>query len=181
MVTGILICIIISTAALFAGVVFWRKRPGPKRIVARSAIIIGLFLISLLLLIYGVGSMRHNLEILGWPDVQGEVISSEVAGSRAFHPEIVYRYEINGREFRNTSHVNSPGFGGKTNRLDAAEKIVAKYPPATRITVYYDPNSPGRSYLRRGITYGIYLQLTFGIMLFGSGIFLLIPVFKKRQ
>ncbi len=106
-----------------------------------------------------------------WLSVEGEVVSSEVIGDRAFHPDIRYRYCVSNQEYLGSTDLNTPPFGGKRNRLETAESIVGDFPVGKKIKVYYDPENPSISMLRIGIKYGIYIQLAAGILLLNAGLF----------
>lgn len=78
------------------------------------------------------------------------------------------------------SHLDTPGFGNKRRRLEVAEKSTARYPAGTMIPVHYNPDCPEISRLRVGPSSGSYLQLTFGFVLYMAGLFMIIPVFRRR-
>ncbi len=134
--------------------------------------IASLFLIVAVVFIFEpLSEIRESLQRRSWPLVQAEVIGSKVAGKRAFHPEITYRYSAARREFIKTTDLNTPGFGARNSRRDTATRIVAQYPPGTRVTVYYNPEHPDESYIRTGASFAAYLQVfTLLIMIFGAGL-----------
>jgi hypothetical protein len=67
--------------------------------------------------------------------------------------------------------MNFPGFGGRTNRIDAANKLVSQFAAGEKITVYYDPTDPSHSLLKSGPTWDIFGQLGLGITLLFLGVF----------
>jgi hypothetical protein len=181
MIFGIIIFIVISVVVLIIGGRFWKDRPLPrKRGVLYAAIFILLFT-GLLIMIVGSARIRRDLEIQSWPSVTGEIISSDVAGSRAFHPEITYSYTIDGVRYIGISDLKMPGFGGKRSRLETAEIIVEEYPPGSGVDVYYDPDIPKQSTLYAGLSYGACLQMTFGFLLYLGGVFMLPWRFRLRS
>ena len=117
-----------------------------------------------------------------WPSVNGVVLSSEVIGDRAFRPDIEYQYVANKDTLRGKSFLNQPGFGGRMNRLDAAEKNVLKYKAGTSITVFYNPKFPEISTLFPGPAYSLFLKLGSStlFLLFGATISLMWLLQKKQ-
>ncbi len=109
--------------------------------------------------------LNSEMKMKDWPRVIGTVSSVEVVGTRAFHPVVSYSYIVNDVEYQSMQHLEAPGFGGKRKRWDVADKTAALYNPGMEIDVYYNPDDPSESRLIVGPTYGIYLQLTFGLLL----------------
>ncbi len=146
--------------------------------------LLGLFLIvaGAFLVIFNSEKMEKVLALKKWPVTTGVIVSSKVVGKRAFRPDIKYKYTINNKSYSDTTFLHVPGFGGRSNRLDAAEKIVQGFPPGTSVTVHYNPTNPQQSVLKANPWYSIYLQLAFGATLFACGVFLLGKVaFEKGQ
>ena len=114
--------------------------------------------------------------------MNGIVLSSEVIGYRAFRPDIEYQYVVNNDTLRGKSFLNQPGFGGRMNRLDAAEKNVVKYKAGTSITVFYNPKFPEISTLFPGPAYSLFLKLGSSVLfiLFGATISLMWLLQKKQ-
>ncbi len=94
---------------------------------------------GLLACYHAVSQMSDAWGARSWPTVEGEVVSSKVAGGRA---DIVYRYRVDGEE-----HTATRVFIGEYSGIEShARAIVAAYPPGAA-TVLYDPNDPGGSVL----------------------------------
>ena len=176
MVIGYAAFWVLFMAAVAIAVILWRNPSAGKR-KPSLWLIFALSAISLALLISGLYDLRSELSVLEWPVIEGEIISSEVAGDRAFHPQISYSYEVAGKRYTGTSALNAPGFGGKRNRLEQAEILTAMYPPGSPRSVHFNPSHPAVSVLKTGVTYNTYLQLTFGTFLLaaalGWGIYLI--------
>ena len=138
-------------------------------------LLLGLLLIvaGAFLVIFNSEKMEKVLALKKWPVTTGVIVSSKVVGERAFRPDIKYHYAVNGKSYSDTTYLHVPGFGGRSNRLDAAEKIVQSLPPGTSVTVHYNPVNPQQSVLKASPWYSIYLQLAFGATLFACGVFLL--------
>ena len=93
-----------------------------KRIVRKASI--SVVLIALLTAAAGVG-MIYNFESQielalarrYWPTTEGTVIKREIAGIRAYHPEITCQYVVNGQAYSLTTSLGTPGFGNRRSRL----------------------------------------------------------------
>jgi hypothetical protein len=92
---------------------------------------------------------RKSLE---WPHVQGTVTASLVRTSQSdsggsYYPAVDYEYQVGGQKYE-SSRI---GVGGaaSVNSL-AAEAVVSKYAPGTKVAVYYDPAKPGYAVLEPG-------------------------------
>ncbi len=173
MVFAFAIFVIISVMVIIIGGRVWRNRPLPEKRGMVYAVIAILMIAGLCVMIIGAARLRIDLAIRSWPTVSGEVVSSDVTGARAIHPDIAYRYEVDGRSYEGISDIGMPGFGNRRSRLETAEIIVHDYPPGTIVTVHYDPDNPADSTLSHGLEYGPMLQLAFGFLLYLGGVFLL--------
>lgn len=105
-----------------------------------------------------------------WPTAEATILSSRVEGRRAFHPEIVYEYSVNGKTYRGITDMGVPGFGTKANRLNVAETNVIHNPVGKIVTVHFDPNDPSISRIKILPTYTVFLLLSVGSILFGVGL-----------
>ncbi|HIH42313.1 TPA: DUF3592 domain-containing protein [Candidatus Woesearchaeota archaeon] len=134
---------------------------------------------------YIIKDARHSLE---WPGVEGIIIGSRIEkmesyesdGSRqvTYYPRIAYFYNISDKSF--TSNRVSFGEYWSSN-IKHSEEVVAKYPLDARISVYYDPNNPENSVLEKGLSWGIYFVLLFGLVFLAVGIFFGVVFFYKRK
>ena len=106
-----------------------------------------------------------------WPTVEGAVVTSRVIGTRAFRPDIVYEYTVNGAVYRDSTTLETPSFGGRNSKYNVAETIAKEYPPGRSVTVHYNPSNPSESGLRVGPTWDVYGKLGLGALLFGLGLF----------
>lgn len=85
-----------------------------------------------------------------WPVATGEVVESRVEerGARAerFHPIVVYRYSVNGRNHvSRTIQLSTDLLRFRT--FEEAQAIAARYPVGARIEVRYNPANPSRGAL----------------------------------
>jgi len=86
-----------------------------------------------------------------YPDVPGEITHSEVRREfdnerDSFHPEVRYRYQVDGRDFTG-ERVHFYGFGDGNAR--SAKEVIAKLPVGQRVAVFYNPRDPGNAALQR--------------------------------
>ena len=154
-------CFVSFLAAIFSGTRY-HFRLAKKRITSTLAVL--LLIVGSLLVVHRSAKIEESRAKKSWPSTQAVIVSSKVAGKRAFHPEVVYRYRVGEQEFVGQTIMNMPGFGGRTNRLDAAEKIVAAHKAGTKITVHYNPRQPQMSVVSIVPTYTVFMQLSVGVM-----------------
>lgn len=89
-----------------------------------------------------------------WPATPCVVESSRVRShqgdeSTTYSVDILYRYEVGGREFRS----NRYGFlGGSSSGYAGKAEVVRQYPPGRRTTCFVNPADPTEAVLVRGFT-----------------------------
>ncbi len=178
---------VIVTAGLvsfFIYVVSKRKRS--EFVFPKAVLVIGIILIvvfGLILTPIFSSQLADAIEKLKWPHVEGTILTSHVVGGRAFRPDIQYEFVVDVETFHGSSFLNIPGFGGRMNRLDAAEKLVALYPAGKSITVYYNSENPAESTLTPNPTYSHYLKVGTSAFLFfiGMTLFFTFVFLSKKQ
>lgn len=116
-----------------------------------------------------------------WPTAEAIILSSQVEGKRAFHPEIIYEYIVGGKKYLGTTDMGVPGFGTKANRLNVASTNVAQNPVGKTITVHYDPQDPVFSQLRIVPMYTAFLLLSIGSMLLGAGLWGVLTAYVRKK
>jgi hypothetical protein len=168
----------LAAAALVVGVYYYRNPAGTIKIRLRWLVTL-MAIVSMILTIAGIINLQSEIATTRWTAIEGEIITSEVIGQRAFHPMITYSYSTNGQNFSNTSTLDTPGFGGKRNRLELAEYLVARYPAGSSITVYVDPDQPSVSELTVGMTYRTLLETVLGLILMVGTIVAAGRLFRK--
>jgi hypothetical protein len=175
--------------AIGAGGIYftWRRGPGAQGTVQPISERAGAakgqrfaFVFFLIFLLIGSGLcysffFRPLFKILSakdWPAVPCVVISSEVRSHSGddgdtYSVNILYSYEINGREFK----ANRYDFmGGSSSGYDGKQAIVRRHPPGTKTLCYVNPADPTEAVLERGFT----SQMWFGLIplvfaAFGAG------------
>jgi hypothetical protein len=146
---------------------------------APAAIIIYGLVGALLLGQFG-GSALNYLRSMGWEQVPGTVISSEVrdewdtTGDR-YAGHVVYTYEVNGVTYEgNQLDLRGPLYVG--NREDA-ERLLTPYPVGASVMPYVDPANPARAVLDRSLPSAIWVFAGLGSVLvllsLGGGVRLL--------
>jgi hypothetical protein len=138
--------------------------------------------LGLFLLLFGLLQQRQALALQTWPSTAGVVIASELRSftewqdnvQRTFYtPGVVYRYTVGGREY--TSDRYSLGAESNWGRPEIVQQKLARYPVETKVTVYYNPQSPAEAVLERRVTGGwLIWALGMGLLalaLLSAGIF----------
>ncbi|MCH7878396.1 MAG: DUF3592 domain-containing protein [candidate division Zixibacteria bacterium] len=133
---------------------------------------------SVLAIIQGP-EISRELEIHAWPSVAGQVTATAVTGERASMPQVSYTYTVNDSTYDSRTDLNMPGFGGRGFRKQTARRALIKYPTGSEIVVYYDPDNPSLSTLRRGFRWAPLARMSFGGILFAFGIALSIVRFRR--
>lgn len=107
-------------------------------------------------LIARVAETRQQMASNRWPSVQGEVVDvvakdwwSESDQVTKYYGRVVYRYEVDGREFSTDLTDLGPGIKRIDQRTALAD--VSRYRPGMAVQVYYNPDDPGIAILERGI------------------------------
>jgi len=124
-------------------------------------LIIGLFTLGgLVTVVWGAVIIVRARNTARWPAASGTIEESAIASEDDdLLPNIVFRYAVNGSEFRRT--LEFPG--GITPTRELAAEYLGKYPAGAAVTVYYDPRAPGTATLEPGLARGDWLVLAFGV------------------
>lgn len=153
-------------ALSLAGLSAWllgRLRPARTLKFAWLGLPVGL--IGLALVAYGSTHIQRGFERRDWPQVEGRIIDSRVEGTRAYHPNVIYEYEIDSVVYRDSTDLLQPGFGGRARRRDVAVKTAAEFVPGQEVLVRYNPNQPAESVIIVRISFTYYGMLGFGMVL----------------
>ncbi|MBX3382273.1 MAG: DUF3592 domain-containing protein [Phycisphaeraceae bacterium] len=95
--------------------------------------------------------------------------SPESHSAGVFAAHIVYEYPVGGVKHR--GDVIAPGGVVSTSLREHAERWLAEYPVGSRVTVYYNPQNPAESCLRRE-KHGTLLTMGAACMFLGIGVWL---------
>ncbi len=106
-------------------------------------------------------------------DVEMRRSSTASGDSTSYYPTVVYEYAVNGQRFQSRRIRFGSEIGYGFQRM--AEKIVAKYPNGTLVSVFYDPENPAEAVLEQSAggsnrLYGCIVLVILGILLV-TGIF----------
>lgn len=107
-------------------------------------------------LIRNLYRLYRILKTRNWPTVSGTIHTSRVEEAfkaigdngdpiYIFRPEVLYRYEVNGQEY--SVRYDFPDW---SSFQSDAIRVILKYPLGTRVRVFYNPKSPGKSTLSVG-------------------------------
>jgi len=159
--------IIASLIGMGAGFLLGRGLLRSRRwvVVALSLLIVGVILTFL-----GAVRVTHGWQRRAWSSTAGTIIESRVEGVRAYHPEVVYEYWVDGVLYRDSTVLHQPSFGGRKRRHDVAVKEAALYIPGGPVTVFYDPFAPQNSDLLTSVFWADYAITGLGAMLVGLGV-----------
>ena len=158
-----------------------------RRAVKRLSVL--LLLLGVLLVFAGVWLIATQSEMLvttrqhvNWPTTEGTVVTSEVVGTRAFHPHIVYQYTVAGVTYRDSTALDLPSVGGRHTAYDAASWIVEQYPVGRKVTIHYNPDNPTESGIRVFPSWDVYGKLSVGaVVLIGGLILTLLGAVPRRR
>jgi len=162
----------------FAGYRSTRRHSGSTRKIVSVALVL-LFFLGLGLIFVEGQTIDRFIQIREWPTAEAKIVSTEVAGTRAFHPVIGYEYWVDGTKYLGETDMGMPGFGSKAYRKSNSERIISDYPPGTRVPVHYDPENPSQSMIHTAVHYSTYLLITIGTLFYGSGLFGIMQIFVK--
>lgn len=94
------------------------------------------------------------VEARGWEEVTATVVSSQVRSHSSddgttYSVDVVYRYEVDGREF----HSDRYHFlSGSSSGYEGKREVVDRYPPGAEVTAWVDPENPGSAVLTRELS-----------------------------
>ncbi|MCB2230181.1 DUF3592 domain-containing protein [bacterium] len=148
------------------------SQPPPVFTKSRITLILSvLLLVSGGLLVNSTATRFESYSIMShWPATTGIITISEVVGERAFRPNVVYTYEVDGVVHLDSTDLNMPSFGGRNNRREAADTMAAMYPVGSAVTIHYNPENPSEAKMKVSPPWSVYGQLSFGITLILGGI-----------
>jgi len=103
---------------------------------------------------WGLPPLQLSSTSMSWPMVQGTITKSEIDiwrsdGITHYQPDIVYDYTVDGKNY--SSSKITVGDQSLDNSTSPAKSIRQKYPVDKQVEVYYDPELPASSALKRGI------------------------------
>ncbi|MBD3402919.1 DUF3592 domain-containing protein [candidate division GN15 bacterium] len=146
-----------------------QRKPGStSRLILALAVV--LLVAGGLLVNRTANRFEYYSQLNTWPETSATIVRSDVIGERAFRPNVVFSYQVNGIEFRDSSDLNMPSFGGRNNRRLAADSMVAAYPVGSSLSIHYNPDDPTEARLKTNPPWSVYGQLGLGIVLILGGV-----------
>lgn len=163
MFIGVIAIVIALGLAGWAAWMLGRRMPGRTFLSAWLGLPIGL--IGLMLVAYSSVHIQRGFERRGWPQVEGLIVDSRVEGTRAYHPNVIYEYQIDSVIYLDSTDLHQPGFGGRARRRDVAVRTASEYVPGDKVLVRYNPSQPSESVIIVRISFSYYSMLGFGMVL----------------
>lgn len=126
-----------------------------------APVFFGLFFVIGAILFYFLAwlPLSRVVAARSWTPTPCRVISSRVQshagdGSTTYRVDILYAYQVNGREYRSNRYKfmggSSSGYAGKA-------AIVGRHPAGATVTCYVNPRDPSDAVLERGLTPDLWL------------------------
>ncbi|NJN44561.1 MAG: DUF3592 domain-containing protein [Anaerolineae bacterium] len=130
--------------------------------------------ITFIFLVIGAGLSWWGWTILqnarsssSWPATQGQITestldhSTDAEGGDSYSPEVTYTYQVNGIFYENgTIKFGENSYSSQRK----AQEILNRYPVGQMVSVYYDPDKPGRAVLEPGVSGGSYIVFGIGVL-----------------
>jgi hypothetical protein len=115
----------------------------------------------------------------GWTPTPCEVISSRIVhGDETARAEIVYRYQVGGRQYTADRYNFVPG----STSDSTVPAVVASHAPGTKFECYVDPDDPSRAVINRTATLWYFLGVPFFVMFAGiPGVIGLVALRGQRR
>ena len=92
---------------------------------------------------WGWRVLQRSRRAARWPSVEGEVVESRPGEGSELLPRIVFRYVVDGREYRSPYRLPE----GAHPFSDYSRTLLERYPVGRRVAVHYDPEDPARATL----------------------------------
>lgn len=146
-----------------------------------KSLILGLILTvggAIAVIAFGPGRVMEAYGSESWPSTSGQVVRTELRTSRGrrsgttYYVDVFHAYQVGGKDYQGDRYsVNGDAsFSTKSRAVDFASSL----PAGSEVSVHYDPDDPARSVLRPGGAGKAWLNLGFGFLVLGIGVFLLI-------
>ena len=119
------------------------------------------------LTLWGWQMYRKARKTRNWPSVNGEIIQSDAKSpDNDLLPHIVFKYQVEGE-----LHQTAMQFPAGTQPMpEFSRSYLQKYPVASKVLIYYNPENPRQATLEPEGSADIWMILAIGIAatLFGS-------------
>ncbi len=179
MFLGLFFVVVVSVSVI----VSFRRQPERVLFVWTIGALI-LLIVATIVVISETAVLQWDFQKRFWPRTRAVVLSSKVIGERAFRPYLKIQYTIKDKIYRRDLELTMPSFGGRTSRLDVAEKTVSQYSPGDSLKVFYNPGDPRDVVIQNRLSHANLLKLgTAGFVWIASMVFLFLSflAFLKSQ
>jgi hypothetical protein len=116
----------------------------------------GAFILGLAYIIWISVTKRRSQGIPNWPQVTGTVIGATVHAfeyetpqgiKQTYTPLVRYSYVVGGQAYAASRRDMVPYERASYSEFEKAEAVIAEYPKASEVSVYYNPANPKQSLL----------------------------------
>ena len=129
--------------------------------------------------VYAIYCLIRLILIRKWPATEGKIVTSHKTrrtfGLRRFEDaEVAYEYAVNGRRY--CARVIQAGGDVSDNPSKSGnniDKILAKYPIDSTVTVFYNPRFPQMACLEHSDATAVFIGLLFGPLAIAGGYYFL--------
>ena len=149
---------------------------------------------SLIFLGFGLWAINKGMQSENWDKGTARVTSSEIEKtenrskdaqgftrtSTSFSVRVQYTYTVEGSSYEG----NTIGFGTMShNEKSDAQEELKSYPKGKTIVVYYDPENPGDSVLKKGVFWPMYIVIAVMVIVLIGSIWasFALPRYLKRR
>ena len=149
---------------------------------------------SMIFLGVGLWMINKGMQSENWDKGTATITSSEIEKtesrskdaqgftrtSTSFSVRVTYAYTVEGSNYEG----NTVGFGTMSHneRSDAQEELKS-YPKGKTIEVYYDPENPSDSVIKKGVFWPMYIMISINIIILIGSIWasFALPKYLKRR
>jgi len=150
-------------------------------------------IVGIVMLGFGLRSLRAARASASWPVADGTVTSSEVerstsrssSGKRSarttttYHAKVKYRYSVGGQSHEG-DRVAFGDYG--SSKSSHAREIAARYPVGIKVDVFHAPDSPDQSVLEPGLKGPAFILPGMGTVftIIGLAMLISLPIAARR-
>ncbi|MCE9615315.1 MAG: DUF3592 domain-containing protein [Lentisphaerae bacterium] len=128
--------------------------------------------IGIVFIMHGAWRMHLADASMGWPNVKGTIVSSDVTegtaldGASKYYPHITFRYVVDGLTYESDQYT----FGQRSSMNELyAQGLVDGFARNSEATVYYNPDRPEQAVLQVGDSTGLRIRIGTGAALLVIG------------
>jgi hypothetical protein len=125
----------------------------------------------------------HELEQFGkrayWQSVNGVIISARVVGEKTRQPEIEYSYIVDPDTFISKNNLGIAMFASNKSQDKTARTIIANYHEGDSIKVYFNPQNPSETVLKKVPDWSVFMQYSFAVVIFSLALTILFTLIRN--